>query len=355
MSQKEIRIAVLYSRLSGYTIACLKALKSQKQVKLLLFFWEPNQQSPFRFDNFDWCDCAYSKGDYSPAQIREITLDFNPHLLLIAGWQDKDYLKIAKLLKRRGTKVVSGLDNQWSGTWKQRLGNVTASVYLHPCIDTLWVAGERQAQFAKRLGYTGKKICYGLYCCDWDNFAYFSDASQVKEYKREEAFLFVGRYVPEKGLADLVEAYQLYRSKVNNPWKLYCVGTGPLQSMLQFQEGIHDLGFRQPDSLPEIIHQVSAFVFPSQYEPWGVALQEAAACQLPLICSDACGAGVHLLQDNYNGFLFSAGNVVHLQDCLLRLSQSPKKSLQKMGIRSFELSKQFTPERWSLTLLSTLS
>ncbi|HEX8833532.1 MAG TPA: glycosyltransferase family 4 protein, partial [Abditibacteriaceae bacterium] len=146
-------------------------------------------------------------------------------------------------------------------------------------------------------------------------------------------------------------AYKQYRAQVEKPWDLICVGAGPLKSLLKDQAGIEDVGFFQPADLPAFLkRRATAFVLPSRKEPWGVVVQEAAASRLPLICSDACGATVHLLQDGYNGFLFETGNVSHLVRCMTNLTALTPEARGIMGQRSYELSKQFTPQLWAQTL-----
>ncbi|MDA7932124.1 glycosyltransferase family 4 protein, partial [Akkermansiaceae bacterium] len=117
------------------------------------------------------------------------------------------------------------------------------------------------------------------------------------------------------------------------------------------KEGAEDCGFVQPDALPGLMSEASAFVLPSRFEPWGVVVQEAAASSLPLICSDACGAGVHLLRDRWNGRCFPSGDAHRLAECLLWTHQQSTAEREEMGERSFELSKQYTPELWARTLV----
>jgi glycosyltransferase involved in cell wall biosynthesis len=92
-------------------------------------------------------------------------------------------------------------------------------------------------------------------------------------------------------------------------------------------------------------------LLPSRFEPWGVVVQEAAACGLPLICSDACGAGEHLLRDGLNGVVFPAGDAEALADGMLRMSGLDQSVRWEFGARSHELSRQYTPERWVATLM----
>ena len=45
-------------------------------------------------------------------------------------------------------------------------------------------------------------------------------------------------------------------------------------------------------------------VLPSNYEPWGLVINEAAAAGLAIVASDVVGAAAELVQDGVNGRLF---------------------------------------------------
>jgi glycosyltransferase involved in cell wall biosynthesis len=133
---------------------------------------------------------------------------------------------------------------------------------------------------------------------------------------------------------------------------LYCAGLGPLEHVLRDVPGITNLGFIQADDLPRVMRQRGgAFILPSRVEPWGVVLQEAAAAECPLICSSACGAGVHLLQDGLNGLKFTSRNKRELASCMLRMSESTALRRDQMGKASALLARQYTPERWAQTIV----
>ena len=347
------RIAVLFSRLSGYMSACLKTLKDDHGVELLVFRYVPASEAPFDAGHFDWIDILHSRNDFSREEIASEVLQFDPQAILMVGWMDDDYLHVARKSKQRGIPVIAGCDTPWKGSFRQHLARMIAPWYLHSAIDILWVAGERQRQLAKRLGYTGEKCLNGYYACEWSQFAHVKDERGTGE--REKTFFYVGRYVEVKAIDVLVEAYEKYRASVEDPWKLVCAGAGPLESLLDDKEGIENLGFVQPDQLPALMGKASVFILPSYHEAWGVVVQEAAATGLPLICSDAIGASVHLLQDGYNGFLFETGNVDQLSRRMVMFSEMKDDDVKLMGERSHELSKQFTPERWADTLLGAIA
>lgn len=347
-----LRIAILYSEFAGYTSACLKSLKDKGNVELLVIRWPLAKNAPFDEESFNWIDHVYIKNRIDRSEIFQLVQEFQPQILYISGWMDRDYLRVAKKMKSKGIPVVAGLDSQYKNSWRQIFARIVAPVYLHPSIDVVWVPGERQRQFARKLGYSGKRCWGGLYACDWNHF---SKIFKARDSSLKNSFLYIGRYIREKGLEDLVYAYKNYRESVRNPWDLLCSGSGELGYLLDDVPGVIDFGFNQPEKLLDLYNRASSFILPSRDEPWGVVLHEAAATGLPLICSDACGAGVHLLNDRDNGFVFGAGDVDHLSDCMIKMHTATEDYRCEMGRRSYCLSKQFTPRLWAETFISGLN
>ena len=158
-------------------------------------------------------------------------------------------------------------------------------------------------------------------------------------------FLFVGRYVPEKNLALLVEAYRLYRDQVGDPWPLDCVGMGPEGHLLANQPGITDCGFCDPDALPSVYGNHGVFVLPSQHEPWGVVLAEAAGAGLPILCTDACGAYHELIHGN--GIVCPSGNAHALAEAMTRMSQTSQEDFATMIRKGVDLAGPYSCEAWA--------
>lgn len=330
--------------MAGYTAACLRRLKADYGTELLVYHWPIAPDAPYAPDTFAFIDRAIPKHDQSADEIARTVRDFAPDAVLMSGWMDKAYLQAAKQLRAAGIPVVAGCDTQWRGTARQHMAALLARRLLHPAIDVLWVSGERQRQFAEHLGYPGARIWDGIYACDWEAFA------APAALERARAFLYVGRYVEVKGLDVLLEAYTHYRAQANDPWVLWCAGTGPLAEQLKGVPGVENKGFVQPDDLPALLHAAGAFVLPSRWEPWGVVVQEAAAARLPLVCSDASGAAVHLLRTGFNGFSFGNGDALHLAEGFRHVADLTDTVREVYGTRSHALAQQYTPERWAQTL-----
>ncbi len=74
------------------------------------------------------------------------------------------------------------------------------------------------------------------------------------------------------------------------------------------------------ERLVETYAAADVFALLSSWEPWGVVVNEAAACGLPLVLSDRVGAAPDLLRDGENGALVPAGDVAAAAAALRRLA-----------------------------------
>ena len=107
-------------------------------------------------------------------------------------------------------------------------------------------------------------------------------------------FLTVCRFVPDKNLVRLIGAFARHRrhSDTRDAWDLALCGDGPGAGEVErainesgCASAIHRPGFLQADRLSRWYAHASAFVLPSLMEPWGLVVNEAAACGLPLLVS----------------------------------------------------------------------
>lgn len=335
-----MRIVVLYSRMAGYMAACLRELTQRTGAELLVYTHPPSGNAPYSSRIIEGIGTVYDRTRQTDKEILNKIEEFSPDVIYVSGWADSGYNHICRIFKKRGVKVIAGMDNQWFGTLKQYVGAITSPFYLKQFIDVLWVAGERQKYMAKKLGYTGDRCWEGLYTCDWPFFS-----KNRAKWRQKRHFLYIGRYSKEKGVEDLAKAYKEYKGEVENPWGLRCAGCGDYADLL-LNAGAEDLGFIQPDMLPGMMQEASALILPSYFEPWGVVIHEAATVGLPIIASDACGAAVHLLKEHYNGYTFPVRNVNALKNRMIMMSTIDELMWREFSEASCDISKQYTPERW---------
>jgi glycosyltransferase involved in cell wall biosynthesis len=342
------RVAVLWDSLSGYVHSQLSAL-TEAGADLLVVHRSLDSEAPFDQDEVTRSIDARAWSEApNEAELEAALDDFEPDALLVISWHVGAYRRAARRRRGRTLRVLC-MDNQWWGTPKQRAGVLVSPFVLRPAYDAVFVAGERQAAFARRLGFRSEQMLWGLYVGDTPAFQ--KVAAERGDRLPPEAFLFVGRLAPEKAIDVLAAAYRSYRSSVERPWPLVVAGTGPELHHLAGVEGVELLGFVQPSHLPDVVGRAGCLVLPSRFEPWAVVIHEAAAAGLPVVCTWVCGASTRLVLDGYNGAVVSPDDVAGLAAGLERISTAGDGERAAMGRASSLLAQQLTPERWASNLL----
>jgi glycosyltransferase involved in cell wall biosynthesis len=155
-------------------------------------------------------------------------------------------------------------------------------------------------------------------------------------------FLCVSRLSPEKGVDVLVRAFD------GVPGELAVVGDGPDRDRVAALAGprVRLLGRIERDELVDWYAAADAFVMPSRSETWGMSMQEAAAAGLPLIASEAPGAGYDLIEEGVNGFRVPVEDVEALRRALTRVA-TDESFRERARPRTRELARGYTPEAWA--------
>ena len=167
-------------------------------------------------------------------------------------------------------------------------------------------------------------------------------------------FFFCGQMIHRKGVDLLLTAFERL---VVEGLDIRLLLIGREAKLPELLGGITDSarvriryeGFQPPDKLPIFFAQADVFVLPSRHDGWGVVVNQALGAGLPVICSDAVGAGADLVEENINGLHFAAGDVDGLQNCLERLANSPQMA-RKWGEASRQKADSIVPsagaEKW---------
>ena len=168
--------------------------------------------------------------------------------------------------------------------------------------------------------------------------------------------MYVGRYSPEKNLLRLLEAYGLYRQGSATKWSLVLVGDGPQRSELERfvsrsgLEGVLFKRFAPIQDLPTYYALAGCFILPSTVDPWGLVVNEAMACGLPVIVSDLCGCAPELVQEGENGFRCDPYDVGAIAALLGRMASLDANLRQNMRHISRKIISEFTPRIWANNL-----
>ena len=346
-----VRVTFCWAEVTGYMAACWRALADRPGMDLHIVY--PRQLwgkvNPFLSDPLLLQGVSNEMFNSDSPNLDRLLLKAvaarRPHVVVLCGWLYKPYSRMVNSSELKHTRVVLGMDSPWRGSLLQRIAKFRLAGLVNR-LNLVVTSGERSSEYARRIGVPENRIRSGYYGFDHELFNTVAGTRSIAPGEWPRQFLFVGRYVPQKDLATLMKAYSSYRASVSQPWGLTCCGAGVDGELLKEVTGVVDAGFTHPKDLPSVLGRHGVFVLPSRFEPWGVALAEAAASGLPVICSTACGAGVDLVRPYYNGLVVSSQDVSALTRAM-RWVHDHEAELPVMGRRGQVLAEAYSAETWA--------
>ena len=149
------------------------------------------------------------------------------------------------------------------------------------------------------------------------------------------AIISVGRFIPVKGYDVLMEAM----GKVSSDVGLYIVGGTPDDEYLALRDkfgpdNIHFEDFKKKDELFEWYKACDLFVFATRGDVWGLVINEAMACGLPVVSSDRCNAALELLADGKCGALVPKDESEKLAEAVNKMLASDLRSYGEECVRT---------------------
>lgn len=306
-----MRIVICWPGISGYLAAGCRALAAHPGLEVFLVASDQvDSNAPYEqetlAEGLSWHRIK-QKHFNEPEAIRKIVADLKPDSVGIAGWHKPAFRALRYAPELAGCRFVLGLDTPWRGDLRQRLGAFRIGRWVRS-MDHVVVSTERSFQYMRYLGVPEGKITRGIYCCDAKAFIEARTQKMATDPVWPKKFLFVGRYASVKGIDTMLAGYARYRTMVDEPWGLSCMGRGPKGDQIQQAENVTDLGFVQPDDQPAKYAEHGAFVLCSTYEPFGIVLPEALSSGMPVICTESVAAAVHLVPQFYTGVTFATGD-----------------------------------------------
>jgi glycosyltransferase involved in cell wall biosynthesis len=172
-------------------------------------------------------------------------------------------------------------------------------------------------------------------------------------------FLFVGRLVEEKGIFDLLAAYAKLDGQLREQIALVFAGDGVCRPDLERRASrispgiVRFTGFAQRERLAMYYALAEMLILPTFTDPWGLVVNEAMACHLPVIVSSAAGCAADLVMDNWNGFVCTPGNADLLSD-KMKVLATDRNRAATMGANSFEHVSNYSPEEWARGIIHAI-
>ena len=230
--------------------------------------------------------------------------------------------------------------------------------------DGFIAAGRSQVEYLEHLGARRDQIWIAPDSVDSDFFISESELYRNKKNLIKSdlgiqgpIILYVGRLIDDKGIPELIDAFEQVFSEENVT--LILVGDGPDFGKYRDYCKENDIsaiqfkGFCLQKHLPRYYAISDFFVFPTRSDPWGLVINEAMCAGLPIVCSTAAGASADLVIHGENGLLHEPGEVSVLRNHMLTLLRDENMRLS-MGIKSKEIIAGFHPNIMAQGMLESI-
>jgi glycosyltransferase involved in cell wall biosynthesis len=242
-------------------------------------------------------------------------------LVIANGYTQPLYRLGARLAKAAGIATALRLDSVlWDGSLLRNLAKrILFATYMKKTYDLFLGVGSLTLDYLQAFGVPAERTGLFPYAVDVEAFRERSALSPAERAAVRERLgvpvdtplvLSLAKFNEREAPWDLLRAFDRLRDR--EIW-LVLAGDGPERADLEGTVEASGLsrvrfpGYIPYPELPALYGASDLFVHPAREERWGVSVQEALACGLPVIASSRVGAGVDLIEPAGNGFLYEAG------------------------------------------------
>ncbi len=356
------RLLIATSHPIQYQVPLFQAIERQGDLAAeVLFLTIPDAQQqgvgfgvPFQWDQplldgYRWRQAASQRGDGSLERAGGLWLSnpfrelrwgpggLRPDALLITGWQCRGLLQLLLTARFQRLPVLLRIESN-NLCPRPFLARLWHRLLVHQARTCLSI-GSANTAFYRALGVPPRRLIPAPYFVDNSFFAErASKARQQRQALRKRwgipaecfCFLFAGKLQQKKRPLVLLAALAQLLARPDHPSvHLLIVGSGELESTCRYHAEHERLpvtfaGFLNQGDISDAYAVADALVLPSDSgETWGLVVNEAMACGLPVIVSDHVGCAADLVIHRQTGLIFPLDQVPSLAACLAQLAQSP--------------------------------
>ncbi|WP_281774506.1 glycosyltransferase family 4 protein [Methanobacterium formicicum] len=304
---------------------------------------------------------SYKSFHFNPGILKIIFQDYDVFFVGGFGYPSLIILIVLlKLFKKKWVLIIDGI-SPLKIEEKNLISNVIKK-YLIRGANAYFANGTLGANYLENYGIPLDKIFNQYMTVDVD---YFKDKGKNSVEFRSKirtkygitekttVLMYAGRLIKHKGVHDLIRVVK-HLNNNGHDIKLLVVGDGDFKKELKKQAQISTsvifVGHVSPEEIYNYYYASDIFVLPTYDDPWGLVVNEAMACQLPIIVSNAAGCSIDLIEKN--GYVITAGNLNELYSAIIDLIN--KNQNNNYGKKSFELIRNWTYRDSCKSFLKTL-
>jgi glycosyltransferase involved in cell wall biosynthesis len=375
------RVAWVTNLLAHYRAPCFQELHNQIPGQITFFFLAESMgtRGYIQANEVTNLPAIYLRGwkwsrprslflhDYDDLHLNDLRpiLKGQYDILVLSGWDEPSYLLLWTWGIASRKKVLFWCESTQYDTVRLRAKEAFKRLLLKGVVGCI-TAGNRAQQYCHQLGMPDSRIFIAPNATDRSYFRGMAkQLLPMKEAIKKEAglhgmvILFVGRLEEaHKSVSTLIRACGALE-KEGRQFSLVLAGDGrdkERYEALALKEGLTAVqfpGMLGREALCRYYAIADVLVLPSRSEPWGFVLNEAMEFGLPLVVSEAVGAGPDLVLSGKNGFVVPVGDAEALAGVLKHL-QEDESLRRRMGETSRLVIENFAPSYWCEGVLRAL-
>jgi glycosyltransferase involved in cell wall biosynthesis len=361
IDDNKMKLAIVTTHPIQYNAPWFKLLAAQSGISLKVFYTWEQANSNNKYDPgfgkvvtwdiplLDGYDYTFVKntskapgshhfmGIINPSLNREIEA-WGADTVLVFGWPFKSHLACIKYFKGKIPVLFRGdstLLDERRGVKKilRRL----FLMYVYSFIDYALYVGTNNKKYFLAHGLKEKQLVFVPHAVDNNRFI-----EKKEEYIKEAikwkielgispddfVILYAGKFNNKKNPFFLLD---LAKKLPGDFLKFVLVGNGELEEGLKnaaTDNRIIFIDFQNQSKMPVIYYLSDVFILPSNGpgETWGLAINEALACDKYVVATTKCGGAIDLIQNNINGLLIEPGEIRNTAEYIIELMASDNAS-----------------------------
>lgn len=310
----------------------------------------PYKILPHKVINLKMEDCLYFI--FNPTILMDLWRE-KPDIIIGCGWvHPANYLALiySKFMKK--PFILFSESTVYEKSWRRVFG-LPLVKFMVKLADAYLTPGINAKEYLESLGAKKNKVFVVSNAVD-NKFFYNKSRLSVQQKLRikrkfkisgERVILYVGRLERVKGIEYLLDAYKNLEPEVKDA-VLVITGDGPLKKRLRQRckkekiKRVIFVGNLERSQMPKVYGVADLIVLPSWSEVWGLVINEAMSCGLPVISTENVGSSRDLIKNGINGYLIKARDSQALYQAIKKVLSNSK--VRKMGDNSRRIISGFT-------------
>lgn len=283
-------------------------------------------------------------------------LDKKNEMFIIGGLENPSMVIAACtciLSKKKYALLLDGYSSKLENLSRENKIKKDMKKYIIKNASAYLVSGKTARDYYIYYGADLKKFFRSYLTVDVEYFKKNSIISKERKMElkdqlklKEIVIICVARLNEKKGINELINAFNSLTQEFHNI-SLLLVGNEEKEN--KYKDYVKDLGnsdikftgFVDYNRIPQYYAISDIFILPTKEDVWGLVINEAMACSLPVITTSCAGASYELVTNNKNGIVLNEINEEQIRKSLRDLILHKEKRIL-MGRESSSIIDKWT-------------